>query len=147
MLENALFGKIWQVLKNWLKWTWENAHYFLPKTKKVFMKEPSCKWMINALHHWLNFSKKYLVKNNLAFQKNISTYFAPKYGLNGLRKIPSISHQWGTKLFWKHNLAGGWFMHLTIGSFLEKSIRLRKYWFTKTTTQPILHISRKCPRW
>ena len=33
-----------------------------------------------------------MVKNILAFQNTHSTFFTPKFGLNGLEKMPTISH-------------------------------------------------------
>ena len=105
----------------------ENSRHFLPKREKLVMKEPSCKWMNNALQNLLNFYKQPLVKTVLACQNNLSPCFAPKYGLNGLREMLAIFRQWGIILLWKHNLTGGWFIYLTIGYYLEKSIRIKKY--------------------
>ena len=79
--------------------------------------------MINALDHLLKFYKKYLVNIILARQNNLSACFAPKYGPNGLREMPTIPHQWGIKLLWKHNIVGGWFIHLTI---FEENYKAKK---------------------
>ena len=48
--------------------------------------------MIYALYDWLLFEKKSMVKKILACQNSHLGCFAPKIGLNGLRKMPAISH-------------------------------------------------------
>ena len=76
--------------------------------------------------------------------KNIhSTCFAPKTGLNRLRKMLVISHLAGITKLWVHQLLGWGFTQLTIDSSLIKSIWPRR-WPAKTTNQPIFLHARKC---
>ena len=44
-------------------------------------------------HHWLSFEKMSMVNKILACQNIHSTCFVPKTGLNGLKKMPTLSHQ------------------------------------------------------
>ena len=44
-------------IENIVQVYWENACHFLPDREKLVMKKPSCRWMINALQHLLNFYK------------------------------------------------------------------------------------------
>ena len=47
-------------------------------------------------------SRKYWPAKN-----NQSTWFAPKTDVNGLRKMPSISHMGGIKQLYEHKFVGG----------------------------------------
>ena len=134
-------------MKNWPKWPWENARHFLPKREKIIMKAPSCRWMINALHHWLNFYKNSMVKNILSCQNNHLTFFSPKSGLNGLRKMPTIYHLWGIKKLWENKFVGGWFIHLSFESYFKTSLLSSRYFPSKSPIHLVLHLDKKMPHY
>ena len=83
-------------------------------------------------------SRKYWLAKN-----NQSTCFAPKNYVNGLRKMPAISYLWGIKQLYEHNFVGGWFIHLSIHSFLKTSLWSRINFPSKTEIQPLFQHDRK----
>ena len=107
------------------------------------MKTSDYRWMICALFDWFLFQKQPMVKIISACQNNHSTCFAPKTGLNGLRKMPVVSHLWGIKQFWENKFVGGWFIQLSIDSYLKIGLGSRRYFSSKSPIQPILHPDRK----
>ena len=113
LIENARHWKNWLSTEKMA----ENSHHLSLVRDNFFLKASACKWMIYAHDHWLSFQKNSMVKIILACQTNHSTYFAPKTSLNGLRKMPTISHLCWIKKFQEHHFIGGLFIHLTIDSF------------------------------
>ena len=85
--------------------------------------------MIYALDHWMNVEKMSMVKKTLACQNIHSVYFAPKTGINDLRKMSAISYLWGIQILLENHFVGGLFIHLYIDSFFKTSLLSRIYIF------------------
>ena len=58
-------------------------------------------------------------------------------------KIPAISHLWGIKNLWQHKFVGGWFIHLSIDSYLKASLWSRIYFPSKSPIYLVLYPDKK----
>ena len=130
-------------MENWLKWLWKMTAISSTREGKLFWNHHHVGGWLMHLNIVLVLEKSLWLRIYWIAKNNYSTCFAPKTDLNGIRKMPTISHLWGIKKLWENQFVGGLFIHLSIYWFLKKNLWSRRYFSLKSPIQPVLHPDRK----
>ena len=130
-------------MENWLKWLWKMTAISSTREGKLFWNHNHVGGWLMHLNIVLVLGKSLWLRIYWISKNNYSTCFAPKTGLNGRRKMPTISYLWGIKQFWENKFVGGWFIQLSIDSYLKTSLLSSRCFASKSPIQPVLHPDRQ----